>query len=45
MDFHKALSIDNSESDKFLETFIFISTVVILYILRIFLPLNGRRFA
>ena len=25
MDFHKAISIDNSESDKLLETFIFLT--------------------
>ena len=36
MDFHKAISIKNSESDKLLKTFIFMSTVVILYILRVF---------
>ena len=33
MDFHKAMSIENSESDKLLKTFTFMSTVVILYIL------------
>ena len=36
MDFHKAMSIKNSESDKLLKTFIFMSTVEILYILRFF---------
>ena len=35
MDFHEAVSVDNSEPDKSLKTFIF-STVVILYILKIF---------
>ena len=51
MDFHEAISMDNSEPDmdtsepdKLLKTFIF-STVVILYILRIFLSLTGYRFA
>ena len=45
MDFHEAISIDNSEPNKLLETFTFISTVVILYILRVFLSLTGCRFA
>ena len=36
MDFHKAIYIDSSEPDKLLKTFIFMSAVVILYILRIF---------
>ena len=47
MDFHKALSIDNSESDKLLKTFMFMSTAVILsvYILNDFLSLTGCRFA
>ena len=44
MDFHEAISMDNSEPNKLLKTFIF-STVVVLYILRIFLSLNGYRFA
>ena len=43
MDFHKAIAIDNSESDKLLNTFIFMSTVVIPYILRVFLSLTGCR--
>ena len=45
MDFHKATSIDNSESDKFLKTFVFMSTVVIVYILRVVLSLTKCRFA
>ena len=36
MDFHKAMSVENSESDKLLKTFIFMNTLVILYILRLF---------
>ena len=44
MDFHKAISIDNSKSDKLLKTFIFMSTVVVLYI-KVFLSLTGCRFA
>ena len=32
-DFHKAMSTENSESDKLLKTFTFMSTVIILYIL------------
>ena len=36
MNFDKAISIDNSESDKLLKIFIFMSTVVILCILRVF---------
>ena len=45
MDFYKAISIDNSESDKLLETFISMSIVIILYILRVFLSLTGCRYA
>ena len=33
MDFHKAISVENSESDIYLKTLIFMSTVVNLYIL------------
>ena len=44
MDFHEAISIDNSEPDNYLKHSFF-STVVILYILRIFLSLTGCRFA
>ena len=34
MDCHKAISVDNFESDKLLKAFIIINTVIILYILR-----------
>ena len=44
MDFHEAISMDNSEPDNYLKHSFF-STVVILYILRIFLLLTGCRFA
>ena len=44
MDFHEDISMHNSELDKLLKTFLF-STVVILYILRIFLSLTGCRLA
>ena len=37
MDFHEAISVDISEPDKLLKTFIF-STVIILCISRIFCP-------
>ena len=36
IDFHKVISIDNSESDEVLKTFIFMNTVMILYILRVY---------
>ena len=45
MDFDKAISIDNSESDKLLKTFIYMNTVLILYILRVILSLTRCRFA
>ena len=42
MVFHKAISIDNSESDKVPKTFIFMSTIVILYILKLFSMIGCR---